>query len=198
MPDIGWDDFDMEAEDVSEEDAKAIDERPREGFLGRCVAVCIGSKPKLINFKEYNTTGITLEFEVEKVLELGVKQESEVGGDYTIVYEPAAPGATDQWAGTKLWDDVAMYHPDEKDGMAKRRKLVALRLGIIEPGQTLLKSSWQEDVIGQRVILKTFENRFIGKDGKEKIGRYPRIGGFDGYEHISTLEGQSGEEWGDI
>ena len=83
--------------------------------------------------------------------------------------------------------------------MAKRRKYVALRLGIIRPGQLLRKDMWRDDVIGRKIILQLEENTYKDKKtGEQKIGR-PQVGFFDGYEYADkTDQAATQENWDDI
>jgi len=189
MPEISWDDFDTEAEAVTEEDVKEIEEGPRGGFVGRAICVCIGSTPKQIEFRHagYSCIGTTLKFEIEKVLEIGVKQfpaPPKSDTDYVMVFEPATPGMSEPWEGETITDDVAFSNEKEKPAMGKRRKMVALKLGLIKPGEQILKSMWRDDIIGKRVIITTEENRYE-KDGVTKIGR-PQVNFFNGYESVES------------
>ena len=203
MPEIGWDQFEIEAEAVSEEDVKAIEEGPKGGFLGKCIAVVTGSEPKQMDFVSPPSVGVRLTFEIEKVLEIGVKKENENPKDdldYTVVFEPATSQMSEKWVGEKIHDDLPFYYDGEPDWSIRRRKSIALKLGLIRPGETLVKSAWRERVLGQRVVIRTEENRYTDKKtGREKVGR-PKVGFFDGYEKISTVEGEGAKEtnWDDI
>ena len=94
---------------------------------------------------------------------------------------------------------MAFFHEKEKPGMAKRRKYVALRLGIIKPNQVIRKDMWRDDVLGKMVILQTEENRYKDKKtNEEKIGR-PSVGFFSGYFYADKSDqAATAEEWKDI
>jgi len=205
MPEIGWEDFDVEVEEVSEADAEKI-EKGNEGFLGKCIAVVTKTSPKQLDFKAsayrdtaYSCIGILIEYEIEKVLEIGIKQSSEKPKDaldYVVVYEKASANESAQWEGDKIFDEVALFNEAEAEGMAIRRKRIALKLGLIEPGGVIQKKMWQSDIIGKRVIIKTEENRYTDKNNVPKVGK-PRIGRYDGYEKIED-QAAGGEAWEDI
>uniref|UniRef100_A0A6M3K1U7 Uncharacterized protein n=1 Tax=viral metagenome TaxID=1070528 RepID=A0A6M3K1U7_9ZZZZ len=183
---MSWDEVEVDPEEVTDQDAKAIEEGVGEyPPIGLYLCRVIESTPKRIDFNAYSCLGTTLKFEVERALEIEAKP---VEGDEGEVYE-----------GKHIYDDVAFAHEKEKDGMKKRRKYVALRLGIINPGQVLRKDLWRDDVIGKRVILRLVENKYKDKKtGEEKIGR-PQVGFFDGY-HYADKSNQVAEveKWDDI
>ena len=189
MPEILWEDFETESELVTEEDVKEIEEGPRGGFVGKAICVVIGSEPRQIEFKNagYSCIGTRPRFEIEKVLELGVKQfpaQPRNDTDYVIVYETATPGMSEPWEGEHINDDVAFYNEKEKPAMGRRRKMVALKIGLIKPGEQILKSMWRDDILGKRVIITTEENRYE-KDKVIKIGR-PQVNFFNGYESVES------------
>jgi len=80
--------------------------------------------------------------------------------------------------------------------MMKRRKYVALRLGVIAPGGKLTRKSWEEDVIGKQIKIKLEENVYTDKNtGEEKVGR-PQVGFFSGYMKVE--ESDEVPNWDDI
>ena len=203
MPTINWDDFETEAEEVTETDAKEIDEGPQNKFIGDCIAVVVESTPRQIGFNKYTCIGVTLKFEIEKVLKVGVKQmavDAKSDMDYAVVLEDPSIGDQEKFTGENIYDDVAFHHPDEKDAMARRRKMVALKCGLIQPGQALVKSMWQKDIIGKRVVLHVVDNRYEDKKTKTTKAGRPQIDFFNGYDLISTVEGDQAKQsnWDDI
>ena len=185
MADLAWDDIEVDAEEVTDEDAKDIDEGKKYPPIGRYLCRVVDSTPKRIDFNAYSCVGVHLKFEIEKVLEIEAK--------------PVEGDEGEKWEGENIHDDVAFAHEKEKDGMAKRRKYVALRLRLIKPGEIIVKSMWQDDVIDKQVILQLVENRYKDKKtGEEKIGR-PQVGFFDGYFYADQSDQAASEEdWGDI
>lgn len=185
MSELDWEDFEIETEEVTEEDVKDIDEGGERLPIGLYLCRVIESIPKRIDFNAYSCIGTRLKFEVEQVLEIEAK--------------PVKGDEGEQYEGKHIYDDVAFKHDVEKDGMAKRRKYVALRLGIIKPGQILRKDFWRDEVIGKRVIIRLVENKYKNKKtGEEKIGS-PRPGFFDGYEYADKSHvAATVSEWDDI
>ena len=185
MSDIGWDDFETDTEEVTDEDVESIEKGGEYPPIGRYLCRVIESTPKRIDFAKYSCIGTTLKFEVEQALEIEAK--------------PVEGDEGEQYEGKHIYDDVAFAHESEKDGMKKRRKYVALRLGIIKPSQLLRKDMWRDDVIGKKAIIRLVENKYKDKKtGEEKIGR-PQVGFFDGYEYADK-SGQAAttESWDDI
>lgn len=186
MSDIGWDDFETDTEEVTEEDVESIEKGGGDyPPIGKYLCRVIESAPKRIDFAKYSCIGTTLKFEVEQVLEIEAK--------------PIEGDEGEQHEGKHIYDDVAFAHESEKDGMKKRRKYVALRLGIIKPGQLLRKDMWRDDAIGKKTIIRLVENKYKDKKtGEEKIGR-PQVGFFDGYELADKTDQAATEEtWDDI
>ena len=194
---MGWDDIVVEPEDVTEEEAKEIETGNESVPPGIFMCTVVDSKPKQIDYKKYSTLGCTLVFQVDKVLEL----EGEA-----VTAEKA-----EAIEGRKIYDDVAFAPAGvvEPDWAKNRRKMIALRLGLIVPGEKLYKSAWQEDVIGKPAKIKVLpgdeyqakgENgqKLFDDDGKPvmKMGR-PKIGFFDGYLKLDSPAEQI-EEWSDI
>lgn len=187
MSELAWDDFETETEEVTDKDVEDIETGGIGDYppIGLYLCRVIESTPKRIDFSKYSCIGTMLEFKVEQCLEIEAK--------------PVTGDEGEQYEGKHIYDDVAFAHEKEKDGMKKRRKYVALRLGIIKPGQLLRKDMWRDDVIGKKVIIRLVENKYRDKKtGEEKIGR-PKVGFFDGY-NLADKSDQAAteEEWGDI
>ncbi len=184
---ISWDDFDIEGESVSKKEANEYEKEDVEVPVGLYECVVVKSTPKQIDFTAYSCLGTKLRFQIEKCLEIEAKPiKNQKDGEYLIGCQ-------------NLSDDIAFWHEDEKPGMAKRRKIVALKLGIAKPGGApLYKDDWKVNVIGQKVILKVVENNYM-KNGKEVIGR-PKIAFFGGYMSVAAQKAapKKVEEWDDI
>lgn len=198
MPELTWEDFETEAETITVQDEKNIEEG-LQGFLGKAICRVVESSPRQIDFSKYSCVGVRLKFEVEQVLQIGEKKMAEKPRDdmdYIIVYRDVKGDEAEHFEGKTLTDDVALYHENEKDGMAKRRKFVALRLGIVRAGETIIKGMWRDDVIGRRVILTTEENMYKDNSGKLKIG-YPKVA-FFGYEAVGKAGPVKEESYDDI
>lgn len=187
MSDIGWEDFETESEEVTDEDVKDIESGGSGDYppIGLYLCEVIESTPKRIDFTKYSCIGTTLKFEVKQCFEIEAK--------------PVEGDEGEQHEGKNIYDDIAFAHEAEKPGMAKRRKMVALRLGIIKPGEILRKDLWRDSVIGKKVIIRLVENRYKEKStGKEKIGR-PQVDFWSGYTSVDkSNQAAQIEEWDDI
>jgi len=180
MSDPTWDDFDIDDEVVTEDEAKDI-----EGGgiipIGLYLCRCVSSTPKMINFNAYSTMGAKLGFSIVKVLE--------------IQKRPPTDEEVRLLLGKKIFDGVAFQNEKEKEGMAKRRKYVALKLGIITPGEILRKSMWQKDVLDKKVILRVVDGSYKNKDGV--LVEKTEVDFFNGYESADSAEAvtEKAEEW---
>jgi len=174
MNDLGWEDFNLDDEEVID------DTLP----IGQYRAVVIEGQPKRIDFNKYSCVGLKLKFKILQVLEVEVTRIVEDSEGNKVIEKEVVKVVGDEYEhleGKYTYDDVAFQHESEKGGMAKRRKMVALRLGLIHPNGILTKKVWQ-NVVGKEVILRLVENKYTDKKtGEEKIGE-PQVGFFDGYE----------------
>ena len=179
---LGWDEFEYEVEEVTESEAKEIDSG--DGLpIGLFHTVVDEATPRRIDFNKYSCIGLKLKLKVLRVLEIGAKK---VEGDEGEGLE-----------GRSAYDDIAFQHESEKDAMAKRRKMVALRLGLIKPGGVLTKSVWQ-NVVGKEVIIRIVENNWEDKKSGEKRSG-TKVGFFNGYESIDKSgEAAKEEDWAEI
>jgi len=183
MADPMWDDFDIDDEEVTEDEAKDIESGGVKFPIGLYLCRCFSSNPKQIDFKAYSTLGVKLGFKVEKVLEIEKRKPTADEVKYFI--------------DKKMFDDVAFANEKEKAGMAKRRKMVALKLGLITPGESLNKTMWQKYVIGKAVILRIADTSYEKDDKQiEQTG----IDFWNGYESIDQAEAvtEKTEGWNDI
>ena len=186
ISDMGWDDFDYKTEEVSEEDddmGGSYNPVP----VGLYLCKVVESKAVVNNtMNAYSCIAINLKYEINKCLEINAK--------------PVEGDEGEEWEGRHITDIVNLYNEKEKEGMAKRRKYVALRLGIIKPGQLLRKDTWRDDVVGKQVIIRLIQKDDY-KDKKTGGMRtpWPQVGFFDGYEYADK-SGQAAteEKWDDI
>ena len=78
-----------------------------------------------------------------------------------------------------------LEHPEEKDGMRKRRILIAKRFGLITGDQAITKQMWQKDIIGRQIIvtteLQTWKDKFDVEKSAVKVA-------FSGYESADNAQ----------
>ena len=172
MADLMWDDENIDVdEEVSEEEIKNAESMGKLA-VGRYLCRCINSEPKQKDFKEYSCIAANLQWEVEKALEInGAVIEGDEGDGYI---------------GRSIFDDVALYSPSEKDGMRKRRILVAKRVGLIGgSADKITKEMWKTGIIGKRAIIEYIEEEYEAKGGIKKKSRKVA---FSGYESADGMD----------
>ena len=169
---LSWDDETIDIdEEVTEEDIKAA-ENSGKVAPGRYLCKCVASEPRQKDFSNYSCIAANLRWEIEKVLELnGVA----VQGDEGEAYE-----------GRAIFDDINLYSASEKDGMRKRRILVAKRVGLIGgSNDKITKAMWSKDIIGKRAILDYIEESYIPKG--TTVEKKARKVAFDGYNSADGM-----------
>lgn len=169
---LSWEDLDELDEELTEEDIKAAESMGRMP-VGRYLCECVGSTPKQKDFKEYSCIAANLRWNVLKVLELDGKA---VVGDEAEIFE-----------GRLIFDDVNLYNSAEKDGMRKRRILIAKRTGLIsDSGEKMTKAMWQTGIIGKKAIITYVEDSWF--DERTKATRTSRKVDFSGYDSTEGIE----------
>ncbi len=170
---LNWDDDDIDIdEEVSEEDIKEAESMGKVA-VGRYFCECVGSEPKQKDFANYSCIAANLRWEIQKVLELN---NEAVKGDEGEAYE-----------GRAIFDDVALYSVMEKDGMRKRRILIAKRVRLInELSDKITKEMWKTGIIGKKAIINYIEEEYMPKNGT--VMKKTRKVAFDGYEDASGIE----------
>lgn len=170
---LNWDDDDIDIdEEVSEEDIKEAESMGKVA-VGRYFCECVGSEPKQKDFTNYSCIAANLRWEIQKVLEInGVA----IQGDEGEAYE-----------GRAIFDDVALYSDLEKDGMRKRRILIAKRVGLISgSSDKITKEMWKIGIIGKKAIINYIEEEYMPKDGT--VMKKSRKVAFDGYESADGMK----------
>jgi hypothetical protein len=170
---MSWDDESIDVdENVTEEEIKQAESMGKVA-VGRYLCECVASEPKQKDFSNYSCIAANLRWEIQKVLELnGVP----VSGDEGEAYE-----------GRAIFDDVALHSPSEKEGMRKRRILIAKRVGLIDgSSENITKEMWKTGVIGKRVIITYIEESY--EDKKTGAIKKSRKVAFDGYDSADGVE----------
>ena len=165
---LNWDDVEISDEMVTEEDVVEAESMGRLP-VGKWLCTVEETVPRIANLTNYTCIAVNLKMRVEETIEINGKP---VEGDEGNVYE-----------GRFIWDDVLLEHPDEKDGMRKRRILIAKRFGLIAGDQPITKRMWAEDIIGKQIIITTEEQKWEDKFGVEKTAIKVA---FNGYESVDS------------
>jgi hypothetical protein len=170
---LTWDDDTIDIdEEVSEEDIKEAESMGKVA-VGRYFCECVGSEPKQKDFANYSCIAANLRWEIQKVLELN---SVAVQGDEGEAYE-----------GRAIFDDVALHSDMEKDGMRKRRILIAKRVGLIGGSDDkITKEMWSTGIIGKKAIINYIEEEYVPKDGT--VMKKSRKVAFDGYSSPEGIE----------
>ena len=173
---LNWDDDDIDIdEEVSEEDIKEAESMGKVA-VGRYFCECVGSEPRQKDFANYSCIAANLRWEIQKVLELN---SVAVQGDEGEAYE-----------GRAIFDDVAQkpkLPAVEKDGMRKRRILIAKRVGLIGGSDDkITKEMWKTGIIGKKAIINYIEESWF--DEKTKTTKTSRKVAFDGYSSPEGIE----------
>lgn len=173
MADLTWDDEGIDIdEEVSEAEIKEAESMGKVA-VGKYLCVCVGSEPKQKDFANYSCIAANLKWEIEKVLEMN---GAPVKGD-----------EGDAYVGRAIFDDVALYSPSEKEGMRKRRILIAKRVGLIGGADDqLTKKMWKTGILGRRAIVNYIEEAY--EDKKTGATKKSRKVAFDGYESAEGVE----------
>ena len=173
MGDLTWDDDGIAAdEDVSEAEIKEA-ELMGKIAVGMYLCRCVESEPKQRDFTNYSCISANLKWEIEKALEI---DGAAVQGDEGEAY-----------VGRSIFDSVALYSASEKDGMRKRRILVAKRVGLIGGSDdTITRAMWKTGIIGKRAIVNYIEEEYMPKGGT--VMKKSRKVDFNGYESADGME----------
>ena len=171
MGDLTWDDDIAADEDVSESEIKEAEAMGKVA-IGKYLCRCAGSEPRQKDFSNYSCIAANLKWEIEKALEInGVAVQGDEG---------------DVYVGRSIFDDVALYSASEKDGMRKRRILVAKRVGLIGGSDdTITKAMWKTGIIDKRAIINYIEEEYMPKGGT--VMKRSRKVAFDGYESADGM-----------
>lgn len=173
---LDWGSVDIDDEQVSEKDladAENMGRMPPMKFIGTCQE----STLKKIKFKEYTCFGANLKWEIDELLQID-------DGDGTK--RDATDEDKERYEGRFVWDDVALAHPAEKQGMKNRRILISKRLGLYD-GKTgkIATKAWSDLIIGAQAIITTEKNEYKDKNtGENKVGN-AKVS-FDGYEAVTA------------
>lgn len=178
---LSWDDPQIDpTENITEEDVKGAEQLGARIPVGKYLCTCIESAPKQLDFKEYSCIGANLKFRIDKTLELGVKE------DKKWTFNPVNDDKGEDYEGMFIYDDVAMASPKEKDGMKKRRVLIAERIGLIsDTTSQITKKMWAGDIVGKQAVITMEENTYTDKNGNEKFS--VRVG-FSGYDYADAVK----------
>jgi hypothetical protein len=170
MEGLSWNDVPPKVlgQKITEDDFKNADAMSKTP-VGLYLCTCVGSKPKQINPKDesgapapsYFVAG--LKWKIDQALELNGKPVTE----------------ENDLAGKFIFDDIALFHENEKEAMRNRRVFVAKRLGLItKDNLDFPRNGWSDLVIGKQALVKVAERSYTKAGEKKTINAVA----FDGYD----------------
>ena len=171
---LRWEDIEDEIETLTDSDiadAEAMGRLP----VGKFLCTCIDSQPRQVNLTNYTCMAANVKFVIDQVLEING--------------EPVDPAEFEHLEGRYIWDSIFLPHPEEKDGMKKRRILIAKRFGVIGNGRgnDVSNKTWAQDILNKQIILTTEESTWTDrKTGALKKNTQVAFGGYDAVANHGT------------
>lgn len=175
---MSWADIDFPEEEFSEDEVKDAEKGSARVPAGRFLCVCTGSAPKEIKTNDGTFIAANLTFEIERVI--SIEGQDKVTDEDQEALE-----------GKKIWDDIRLEAPNEKQSWRNRRIMAARRLGLLGESGSLSRDSWSKKVLGREVILITEENSYTDKSGNQKTNTRVQ---WNGYESVDSPANQGGGE----
>lgn len=175
---LTWGEVNIANEQVTEQDIK---EAESSGFAGpgKYLVTVVESNPREAKLKEYTCIAANLKMKIVEVLKMGAD-----------MHDPQ-PGEGDDLEGKFIFDDVLLQHPKEKDGMRKRRILIARRFGLIkDTGAEITPQMWSKDILERDIIVTVEQQSYKDKQGNPKTSNKVA---FDGYEPVEGKHLQGGD-----
>lgn len=179
---LSWDDPQIDpTESITEEDVKSAEQLGARTPVGRYLCTCVESNPRQMDFKEYSCIGANLKWRIDKAIELGVKE------DKRWIFKPVEGNQSEPFEGMFIYDDIAMYSPKEKEGMKKRRIMIAKRIGLIsDTTAQITKEMWAKSIIGKQAVITMEEQVYKDKNDIEKATIKVAFGGYEYAEVAKT------------
>ena len=175
---LTWDEVQVANEAITEKDIKDAEST---GFAGpgKYLVTVVESTPREAKLKDYTCVAANLKMKIMEVIKLGAD-----------MHDPQA-GEGDKLEGTHIFDDVLLQHPKEKDGMRKRRILIARRFNLIgDSAAEMTPKMWAKDILERDIIVTVEEQKYTDKNGNPKTSNKVA---FDGYEPVEGKHFQGGD-----
>lgn len=190
---LQWDDPSIDVgESVTEEDIKGAEQMGSKIPVGKFLCTCVDSIPKQKDFNDYSCIAAGLKWRIDQVVELGTKQE-----DGSWKFKQVEGDEGEPWEGMFIYDDINMPSSKEKDGMRKRRILVAKRAGLIsDTSMGITKEMWSRDILGKRALITQEEQTW--EDKKTKLMKSSVRVAFDGYDYADSAKEITEDAYEDI
>jgi hypothetical protein len=181
---LTWDQTPDYEEAFTDKDEKEI-ETGGSVPIGRYAATCESSEPQIEHPKDTSKPSlitVNLKWVIDRVIEVDHEPPTE---EHELL------------VGRYLYDSVIMPYDNEPDWSIRRRKAIALYMGIIKPNERITNATWRDKAPGARAILTVVSNNYTNKNG-EAITGSPKIDLFKGYAAIGSDEPVTKEDFSEI
>ena len=177
---ISWEDANIPNEELSEGDlekAEAMGKLPPMRFLGRCKSIYL----KEAHLSNYTCYAANLKWEVIDLITIEGKTPTD---EQKNMYE-----------GRFVFDDVMLPHPDEKEGMRNRRRLIAKRCGLVNgAAKAIPTEAWRTGIIDKEAIITTERQPYKDKrTGEDKTNVKVAFSGYESATGADNVPFDSGK-----
>ena len=145
--------------------------------VGKFLCTCTKSVPKQKNPRDKDKSSYfvaSLYWRVDRALEVdGVVLKGDEGEGYE---------------GRLIFDDVILPREGEKDGLRKRRILIASRTGIISnTSEAIPSNAWSELILDKQVILERIEDSYLAEGGIKKTSIKVAFSGYESTDKAAVV-----------
>lgn len=165
-------------ETITAEDLKKAENIDVQTPVGQFLCLVTETTPVEKTFQRYNCWAAKLKMKIEKVLKIEmpvkdskgeiVEREGTILRKIMDVPEEKADEINALYSGRFIFDEINLFHRQEKEAMRNRRLFVAKRLGIIPANaETLTPAMWANSP-GRYILVTTEWNHWKDKTTGEK------------------------------
>lgn len=180
-----WGDVNV-SETVSEQDQQASDSLSFDNFIGQALCTCVASNPVEKNFKNYSCFAASLQWRIDKVIECEqplFNEDGKLVKKDGVVVQKVQPAKDDKFdtffSGRLIFDEIPLYHPEEKEFFKKRRLFILKKAGVLNQSDSQVTTKHFQDIVGKQVLVRTERNKYTDKMGNEKENVRVMVDGYD-------------------
>ncbi len=177
---LSWGEVPITGENVTEteiKDAESMGKAP----VGKFLCTCVKSAPREKHPKDPDKPSYfvaNLHWRIDKCLQINGQA---VVGDEGEAYE-----------GRKLFDEVILPREGEKDGLRKRRILIASRTGVISAtSEAIPANAWSELIQDKRAVLEHIEETYTDANDNKKTIRKVAFSGYESADKAAVVTADS-------
>ncbi len=177
MTDINWDQVNVE-EGITEKDLAQSADISVKTPVGKFLCTVISAEPIEKTFKAYSCYAAKLQFRIDDVVEIEkpvfddgkavMRNGEQILKKFAVEGDDKAE-VNNLLSGQFLFDEVNLYHVDEKEAIKNRRLYVARKIGIISDNSQKLTGAMWQNAVGCQVIVENEWNHW-----KDKITDEPK------------------------